>query len=205
MSPTRPSPAAGSSSRGSACACANRVPKAKARWRHSPDSSSMRCTGPRMPPCGWLETGVGTPAYVSAVFPGELWRLPCVQECSVGDGGHEGLKIVAAVVPVSVDEKGRRAVHPAAHSTEKIFAHPRRVYAERHLACKLVDVQPDSCRVRQQVLVVECVLMLEELIVHLPELALRSGGFSCLGSPFGVRMDATQREVAKGEPQSISQ
>ena len=49
------------------------------------------------------------------------------------------------------------------------------------------------------------VLILEEIIVHLPEFALRGGEFGRLGGGLGVRVGTCQREIAIDEEQLVAE
>src|SRR5262245_56611873 len=61
-------------------------------------------------------------------------------------------------------------------------------------------VEPELVGVTQEMLAVEMSLMLEQLRVHLPELALRARALGSLGRGERMRMHVGQREVAKREP-----
>ncbi len=62
----------------------------------------------------------------------------------------------------------------------------------------------ERLRVSDEIRIFECVLVLEEHAVHLPELALGAGGLRRLRSVHRVRMHLREREVAEDEPQARS-
>src|SRR6185503_17623991 len=51
---------------------------------------------------------------------------------------------------------------------------------------------------------IECLLILEQPIVHLPKTILSAGGFSPFRRCFSVRMYLRERKVTKDKPQTIS-
>ena len=63
---------------------------------------------------------------------------------------------------------------------------------------ELLDVQPEVLGVGLEVLTGQGALVLEELVVHLPELALGAGGQGGLGGGHGVLVEG-QRVVAEGD------
>ena len=53
---------------------------------------------------------------------------------------------------------------------------------------------------RQETIVIQCVLASKQLIVHVPETALRGGGLGNFRRVLRVRVDRAHRAVTKGEP-----
>src|SRR5438552_683136 len=53
--------------------------------------------------------------------------------------------------------------------------------------------------------IVERLLMLKEIVMHLPELLLCGSSFCCLRGMLSMRMDLGQRKIPKDKKQSIPQ
>jgi len=93
---------------------------------------------------------------------------------------------------------------PAAHAAHEVPAAPSRVGAVGELAREPLDVEPEGVGVRDEILVAQRVLVLEEPVVHLPEPALGAGGLGGLRRQLGVRMHVRQGEVAIDEAQALA-
>ena len=63
------------------------------------------------------------------------------------------------------------------------------------LAGEALHIESELLRVADEISWLECVLVVEQQIVHLPERAL-CGGLGCLGSELGLGMDIAQRQVS---------
>src|SRR5260221_13123458 len=100
----------------------------------------------------------------------------------------KGREIVGAVVPLAIDEEGWRPIHAAAHSAQEMLAHQLGVRMRREIQLEAADVEADYRGVLSEVDVVEGVLVREEHVMHLPELALRARRFGGLRSRFRTRM-----------------
>jgi hypothetical protein len=97
----------------------------------------------------------------------------------------------------AVDKERRGALHPAADAAYEVFPNPSGVGAPGKIRDELRLVQPDRGGVPDQILLVERVLVIEQRIVHRPELALRPGR---LRRALGVRVGRGEREVAENQP-----
>ena len=106
----------------------------------------------------------------------------------------------AACEALAIDEERRRTVYVAVRATLKILVNAFEIRVVSHVLAEALRVQSDLARVLPQVHVVQRLLVLEQYVVHCPEvvLALRSGAFGCLGGVFGVSM-LRPREVAVHE------
>src|SRR5258708_2853545 len=93
------------------------------------------------------------------------------------DGGRQRLQIPRSIVPNAVDEKRRCAVNATANPALKIFLHPGGKFMLFQISLESLYVQPNFRGVSQQRTIIEMTLMLEKIIVHLPELPLRPGRF----------------------------
>src|SRR5579864_1005896 len=86
-----------------------------------------------------------------------------------------------------------------------ILTHPRRKNMVLQFPPEAFGIKSEGGSIVQQVLIVERILMLEQHLVHLPELALRSGSFRCLRSMPGMRMHLRHGKMAKDEAQIWTQ
>src|ERR671917_2630323 len=64
------------------------------------------------------------------------------------------------------------------------------------LAGEALDTEAEPLRVADEIGWLECFLLVEQQVVHLPERALFGGCLGCLGSELGLGMDIAQRQVA---------
>ena len=80
-----------------------------------------------------------------------------------------------AVVAKSVDEERRSAIHATSDPTPKVFANLSGISPRCQLARHALGVDADPCRVQDEILVFQSVLVAEENVVHLPEPALGPG------------------------------
>src|SRR5258705_6232914 len=105
---------------------------------------------------------------------------------SVENGVGERLDVPWAVVADAVDEESRGPVYAAADSALEIFADARGEFVGLQVLFELGCIQSDRGGIFDEVRVVEAVLVLEKIVVHLPELALRACGLGGFGGVLGV-------------------
>ncbi len=96
----------------------------------------------------------------------------------------------------AVDEEGRRAAGAARLGADHVLLDAAQVAAVLERAGHLLDVDPDAAGVAEQVLELELVLVVEQLVVGLPESALHAGLLHRLGGQLGMGVDVDQRQVA---------
>src|SRR5829696_9564843 len=94
--------------------------------------------------------------------------------------GQQAFQVERTLVARSVDEEGRRPLHPAALRVQPVLPHARGMPALGQVVLEARQVQPDTGRVAPQGLV-EVVLVLKEEVVHLPEPSLGGGRLGGLG------------------------
>lgn len=99
----------------------------------------------------------------------------------------------------SGDEERRRAVDPAADSAQG------GVHLLRQVRAEALEVEAERPRVGDQRRRVQMLLVLEEQVVHAPERALGAGRLSSVCCLEWMRMDLAQREIAKGEPEILTE
>ena len=75
------------------------------------------------------------------------------------------------------------------------------MHARLELAVEAQGIEAQIRGVAAKVPIGERALILEEHVVHLPELALRGGGFGGLRGALRVRVDVAQREMSEHEPE----
>src|SRR5262245_9299608 len=156
----------------------------------------------------WIRSGFRELALISAsvITPPRFKPLlvPAGAPARVLDGRHQCVEVPGAVVAQAVNEKCRRAVNPAPRPAQKVFAYPVEIPAFSHFTNELRNIKTDQGGVFHQILILERLLIFEEEIVHLPELALRPGRLRLRRGAFGVRVDGGQWKVAKDEPHQIT-
>src|SRR5215213_11479974 len=64
------------------------------------------------------------------------------------------------------------------------------------LAGEALHIEAELLRVSDEIGWLECVLVVEQQVVHIPERALFGGGLGCLGSELGLGVDIAQRQVS---------
>ncbi len=74
-----------------------------------------------------------------------------------------------------------------------------------HFTGEAFDVETEFYRVFTEVIIIKCVLVFVEGVVHLPEFPLFTGGFGCLRSVFCMWMDSRQGEVSKDETEPMAE
>src|SRR5258705_4445068 len=84
----------------------------------------------------------------------------------------ERLGVPGAVVAHAVDEERGRAIDPAADAGHEVLAYPRLPGVLGQLRHEARQVEVEDLRIAHQIPVLERVLVREEQVVHLPELAL---------------------------------
>src|ERR687889_245234 len=112
------------------------------------------------------------------------------------DDGRKGGGVVSAVVAPAVDEEGRGAGDTAKVGTVDILGDAVRPLMLAQLAGEALHIEAELLRVSDEIGWLECVLVVEQQVVHLPERTLFGGCLGCLGSELGLGMDIAQRQVA---------
>src|SRR5882724_2005105 len=147
----------------------------------------------------------------------EWFRLhSCMPECFMSiallrpPGGlcersEQRVETARAVITLTVNKESGRAVDAASDSASEILPHPPGMCAAQDFSHQAAGIETECQGVSGQVLILECVLIFEQEVVHLPKASLRPGGFGGLRRTFGMRMHVGHREVAKGEAQVIAQ
>src|SRR5437667_11578919 len=106
---------------------------------------------------------------------------------------EQRLEVVGIIVPDPVDEEGGRAVHAAANTAQEILVHAVRVDVFLELLVEQVEVELDRSSVGAQVVDPQTLLVLVQMVMHLPEPALGGRSFGRLGGELGVRMGRAAR------------
>src|SRR5216117_380298 len=107
---------------------------------------------------------------------------------------EQRLELVRIIVPHPVDEEGGRAVHAAANTAQEILVHAVRVDVFLELLVEQLEVERDRLGVGTKVVDPQTLLVLVQLVVHLPESVLGGRGFGRLSGELGVRMCRADRE-----------
>lgn len=122
-----------------------------------------------------------------------------------GECGYQILDVGRAVITDAVDEKSRRAVDAVAGAAEKILADARSVSAGPDFIHPSLHIQAQCPGVARQVLVVECLLVLIQQVVHFPKAALGAGGFGRFGSAFRMGMRIDEGKIPEDKTQTLAQ
>src|SRR5262245_562107 len=104
------------------------------------------------------------------------------------DGLEQVVQAERHVDDAPVQEEARRAAHAAALAALEMLEHALPIDLVVELGGEERHVEPELVGVTQEMLAVEVSLMLEELRVHLPELALRACALGGLGRGERMRM-----------------
>src|SRR5258706_3245342 len=118
----------------------------------------------------------------------------CILYC-----GKQGIQIVRAVMTDTIDEECRCAIHTTLNTTVDIFSNAFNNSRVVPMLYEFGPVETESHRISYKINVIEPVLILEESVMHLPELTLPASGFCSLSSLLSMRMYLRQREVTIGE------
>src|SRR6476660_5159676 len=129
---------------------------------------------------------------------------PRADPCRNVERSQQRLEVVGVVVAHPVDEEGGRPVHTAADAAEEILVDPVRMNMLRELLLEQVEIELERTSVGTEVVDLQMLLVLVELVVHLPEPVLGSGGLGRLRRVLGMRMRGSDREVAEREPELLS-
>ncbi len=99
------------------------------------------------------------------------------------------------MVPPAVDKERRRARDAAQVGGVHICGDLGFPDVIAQVAGELLDVQAEFARVPDQVVGSQCALVVKQLVVHRPELALPGRGLGALGCEQRVRVHVSERQV----------
>jgi len=114
------------------------------------------------------------------------------------------LQFEVANVPLAIDKKCRRTVYPAAYAAGKVppaHARQRRPTLARP---ECLPIKRKAMRQFPKHLLAKRILVFEDQVMHVPELAKCCGKLGRFGGGLGVWMYFSQREVSKDKPQLFS-
>src|SRR6202521_3116015 len=106
-----------------------------------------------------------------------------------------------SIVTLAIDEESRRCRHAAAHGPHEVALDAGPIAAGLQIRLESRDIQSQLTRQLVHQIRAQIGLLLEESIVHFPELALRAGRLCRLGGILRVRMHLGERHVAEDETQ----
>src|SRR5262249_52384357 len=110
-------------------------------------------------------------------------------------------EVVRAVVPDAVDEERGGTGDGGQVGGVDVLGDPAGADVPAQVGGEPPDVETDLARVAHQIGHVERVLVVQQLVVHFPELALLARGLSGLRRHLGVRVHVGERQVPEDEPQ----
>ena len=97
----------------------------------------------------------------------------------------------------AVYKERRRSTHTAAYATLKILLDTANVRTFCYVTCELLHIQANRPGKLLQVGILKRMLVVEDVIMHLPELALNCGGLGSESRVQRVGMDFGEWEVTK--------
>src|SRR5260370_27567380 len=100
-----------------------------------------------------------------------------------------------------IDEEGPCAANAAMSPTRVIFVHAVRKDMVGHIPVESLSIKTQDCSVLHQVIIIKFVLVFEQVVVHLPKLALSGRSLGSLGGMSRMWVDTGDWKVAKGKPQ----
>jgi hypothetical protein len=115
------------------------------------------------------------------------------------DRRGQRLDVIRAVVPLPVDEEGRRTRDDAQIGGFDVLCDAGGVDVSAQLVTEPVTVESLLLGITEQVIDAQVALPGEQQVVHGPELPLGCGSFGGLGGDLRLRMDVGERQVAPHE------
>src|SRR6266436_8213649 len=128
------------------------------------------------------------------ILLGRARFFECSQQCFLLPGSW---------IEDAVDKERRRSTHTAAYAALKILLDTANVRTFCHVTCELLHIQANRLGKLLQVGILKRMLVVEDGIMHLPELALSCGGLGSQSRVQRVGMDFGKREVAKDKAQLV--
>jgi len=104
---------------------------------------------------------------------------------------------------MSIDEESRCRVHAAAAATLNVLANPLQVDLIVYLELEPRHVELESLGVHAKLIQLQMGLVLEQQVMHRPELPLRARRFCRLRGKQRMRMDFFEREMPEHEAQRV--
>src|SRR5919197_2839070 len=173
-------------SRSSSCGCSARCVRASTRRRPA------RCARSPAPSRG------PSPSSRASTRPSSAPPNGCSAEGPAARGpdlARQRLQVVGAVVAPAVDEERRRAGDAALVGLVDVFGDAWRELPPPQVLAEALDVQAEALGGGEKLARRERILVVEQLVVHLPELPLGAGGLRRLGGQLGVLVDVVERQV----------
>src|SRR6266516_4500738 len=119
------------------------------------------------------------------------WSARCL-ECS-----QQGIVLPGTAIHNPINEERRGALHATAFATFHILLDAGERALVGQSACVLLHIETNRYGKMGQVGILKGMLVVEDGIMHLPELTLHCGGLSCQSRVQRVGMDLGEWEVAK--------
>ena len=126
------------------------------------------------------------------------------QFCSLLDGFDHAFEVVRSVVAVTVDVEGWGALDFGGDAAVEVGLDARDVGSFGESVLEVFGGEAERDCGLEEHGVAQITLVLEESVVHLPELAVGGGELGCFGGVLGVGMHL-QRKVAEDEAETIAE
>src|SRR6266478_3727247 len=116
------------------------------------------------------------------------------------------LHISSARIEDLINVESRSAGHVLVKETSVVASFDRFEKGMlRHVAFESLSVKSDATGVARKMMILQRLLVREQLVVHLPELFLRAGGFRSFGSTQRMWMSPNRWEMTKDKAQIVAQ
>src|SRR4051794_626261 len=116
------------------------------------------------------------------------------------DGAREALDVVRPPVAAAVHEERGRSRHAALVRAHHVLGDAPRVLVLREVLVEALGVDPELLGVAHQRRWLKVLLILEQLVVHLPEDPLRARGLGRLGRELRSRVHVVERQLPPDVP-----
>src|SRR6266536_5850423 len=144
---------------------------------------------------------VAPPDCLSAPFLSISRASRCSARCL--ECSQQGLLFPGTAIQDSIDEERGGALHSTAFATFQILLDAGERALVGQSVCVLLHIETNRLGKLLQVGILKRMLVVEDVIMHLPELTLSCGGFGSQSRVQRVGMDLGEREVAKDKAQLL--
>src|SRR5262249_41389935 len=144
---------------------------------------------------------VTPPDCLSAPFLSTSRASRCSARCL--ECSQQGIVLPGTAIQDAIDEEGGGALHATAFATFHILLDAGESALFGHSACVLLHIETNRHGKMGQIGILKGMLVVEDVIMHLPEHALRCGGLSSQSRVQRVGMDFGEWEVAKDKAQLV--
>src|SRR5438128_1576682 len=117
------------------------------------------------------------------------------------DRGPQAVHVERPIVAYTVHVECRSALNAAAFPAYPVAVDPSCNFRRSPVAVEALRLESQVDRVLMEIGILERLLMLEEMLVHRPEVPLCAGRFGCPGCGASMRVDLIQWEMPEDKTQ----